>query len=127
MKIRLTRESVCAADDCHAPHEKNLTVPDDSTVQDLAETIQREYLPKIQGGRATWSLVTRVPVAVLAQQWREAKVIFPFDDVVAKLASPGGPVRLHVNYHAQLDPDVVLEVLKELNLETTQQGGGHVR
>ena len=120
MKITLTRESVCAADDCHAPHEKRLTVPEDTMVSDLAKTIQRDYLPKIAGGQATWSLVTHVPVAVLAQQWRKAKILFAFDDAVAKLKQADGAVRLHVNYQAQLDPDVVLEVLKELKLETIQ-------
>ena len=89
---------------------------------DLARLIQKEYLPRnIQGGKATWSLVTSVPVAVLAQQWSEPKVL-PLSDLdIAKLKGPDGSVKFHVNYHAQIDPDTVLEVLRGLKLETIQQ------
>ncbi len=122
MKVKLTRQSVCAADDCYAPHDKCITVSDKATVTDLARIIQKEYIPSnIQGGKATWSLVANVPVAVLAQQWSEPKVLPFCDFIIAKLKGPDGIVKFHVNYHAQIDPEIVLDVLKELKLETIQQ------
>ena len=121
MKVNLTRESVCAADDCHAPHEKSITVPSNATVRDLARTIKREYLPNnIQGGQATWSLVTSIPLAVLAQQWSEPKLLPLCDVNLSGFAGPDGSVKAHLNYHAQIDPKIVLEVLEELKLETIQ-------
>jgi hypothetical protein len=126
MKVNLTRESVCAADDVDAPHATTLMLPDETTVADLARIIQNTYLPKICGGKATWSMVSSIPVAVLAQQWSEPKSLLPLNLRVAKLNAADGTAAIHVNYHAQRDPEAVLEVLRELKLMTIQQqvGGG---
>ena len=43
--IYLTRDSVCAADDCLAPHSKNLRV---KSIDDLAHKLQKKYLPHIR-------------------------------------------------------------------------------
>ncbi len=40
----------------------------------------------------------------------------PDEIEMKKLDSKNGVLRLHFNYHAQLDPDVVFEVLGELRL-----------
>lgn len=117
MKIRLTRQSVCAADDCDAPHTMSITVPATTTVRDLVGLIQREYIPgNIQGGKATWSVVTSVPIAVLAQQWPEPRILPLVEVGAARLADSDGNVTIHANYHAQIDPEIVLEVLRELKL-----------
>ncbi|RYE19542.1 MAG: hypothetical protein EOP45_12505, partial [Sphingobacteriaceae bacterium] len=70
------------------------------------------YLPKIAGGKATWSLATNQPIAIVAQEWNEPKLIvfpeYPFQN------SPGfySIERLHFNYHAQENPEIVLRVLQ---------------
>ena len=118
---------MCAADDCDAPHDKQMSVPDDSTVSTLAARIQKEYVPSnIQGGKATWSLVSRIPLAVIAQQWRTPKLVQQTDPSIASLSETDGCVKLHVNCHRQ-DPDTVLEILRELKLETIQQPLPHVQ
>jgi hypothetical protein len=126
MIIRLTRESVCAADDCDAPHPKTITVPNTMTVGDLVKLIQKDYVPRnIQGGKATWSVVSSVPIAVLAQQWSDPKLlplITMLDGGVDILTDPEGNLKLHVNYHAQIDPEIVLEVLKGLKLKNPTNG-----
>jgi hypothetical protein len=115
MKIKLTRTSVCAADDVDAPHAKAMTVPDDIPLDELARIVQKDYIPmNIAGGKATWSLVATEPLAVLAQQWRDPKLVWQFHLDLAALKGEDGSVRLHVNYHVQVDPDIVLEVLREL-------------
>jgi len=128
MKIELTRASVCAADDCDAPHAKLMTVPDDTPLEELARIVQRDYVPgNIAGGEATWSLVADRPLAVLAQQWREPKLVRQLPLQLAELKGQHGSVKLHVNYHAQVDPEIALEILRELKLETIQHQPGHVR
>ncbi|MBN1918050.1 MAG: hypothetical protein JW889_09090 [Verrucomicrobia bacterium] len=121
MRVNLTRESVCAGDDVDAPHATSFAVPDETTVGGLARIIQDRYLPRIEGGKATWSMVTSVPVAVLAQQWSDPRLLPPFDLAVTRLPRVSGTVKVHVNYHAQRDPEAVLEVLRELKLVVSQQ------
>jgi len=119
MKFHLTRESVCAGDDVDAPHRATLSVPDDFTLEDIARVIwQARHLPKIQGGRATWSVASSVPIAVIAEQWQEPKTVTSLDFVKDCLDISDGAIHVHVNYHAQLDPDIVWEVLRGLRLQT---------
>jgi hypothetical protein len=55
VKLSITRDSVCAADDCDAPHQRTLSVDTTSTSQQLiASIIEQNYLPIVQGGKATW-------------------------------------------------------------------------
>lgn len=47
MTIKVTRSSVCMADDIHAPHEAVLQMPADAKIPDImAKIIQINYLPK---------------------------------------------------------------------------------
>jgi len=118
MKLYVTRESVCAGDDVDAPHQITLSVPDKYTLEDIARAIQRAgYLPTIQGGKATWSVVSGVPIAVMAQQWSEPKMLTSLDLVRKELDLSGSTIRVHVNYHAQIDPDIVYEILWGLRLK----------
>ncbi len=113
MKVIMTRDSVCAADDIDAPHTKIFTLPNDATADELAREAQRR-LPLIVGGDATWSLVNGIPVAVMAQQWREPEILPRRAFDLAPRRPQDDAVTIHLNYHAQLDPEVVLKVLKEL-------------
>ncbi|NUM33324.1 MAG: hypothetical protein HUU50_02170 [Candidatus Brocadiae bacterium] len=72
-----TRRSVCAGDDCDAPHEKIFTMEDCCDLLSFTKQILQKYpLPTISGGKATWMLYTRQnPIAVIAQQWPEPKII----------------------------------------------------
>ncbi len=105
-----------------------MSIPDETPVSALAARIQNEYLPRnIQGGKATWSLVSSIPLAVIAQQWHEPKLAHYTDSSIASLSEADGCLKLHINYHGQIDPDTVLEILKDLKLETIQQGGAAYR
>ena len=113
MKIYATRDSVAAADDLHAPHGHKLSLGSDVQLKEALQFIQSKYLPNVQGGLASWSVTSNIPVAVLAQQWREPKILlWPPDE--KKLDSVNGVLHLHFNYHDQLDPEVVYEVLRRV-------------
>ncbi len=117
MKVYLTRDSVCAADDVDAPHAITFIVPEGMSVGNLMKIVQASHLPKIQGGKATWSVTSGIPVAVIAQQWSEPKLLPPFELGIVDLDTVDGVTNLHVNYHAQLEPETVEEVLRELTMK----------
>ena len=117
MRLYLTRDSGHAGDDGDAPHERTLTVPDRSNLdQALAAVLAARYLPEISGGLATWSVASNFPVAVVAQQWPKPRLLFLMESQVRTLDWQGDTLRLQFNYHAQADPELVLDVLKRLRL-----------
>jgi hypothetical protein len=117
MSLYVTRESVCAGDDGDAPHARTFELPHAPTLeQALQIVIAARYLPSIAGGQATWSVASGVPVAVLAQQWTAPRLLFLTGKDLQSLDSRDGALRLHFNYHAQRDPELVYEVLRDLRL-----------
>ena len=111
MHIYVTRDSVCAGDDADAPHAREFDLPGTPEVSVVVEHLFGSgYLPSISGGQATWSIVSAVPVAVAAQQWSKPKH-FQLLRGLRDVDFASGTLRLHFNYHAQIDPDVVHNVL----------------
>lgn len=120
MRLYATRSSVAAGDDADAPHGKVFTFADGTTLQDALIQIQMaRYLPSISGGKATWSVASNRPVAVIAQQWAQPKMLVPLPDKVRELEWQEGTLRLHFNYHAQIDPESVYRVLWGYRLNAT--------
>lgn len=121
MKILVTRDSVAAGDDIHAPHAMTMKGPSEVSVMAAIDAVLAGgYLPRIAGGRATWSVASNMLLAVVAQQWREPKILGAVvEDSYEGLDSAGGALRLHFSYHAQQDPDVVFEVLDRVRLNAS--------
>ena len=117
MKVYATRDSVAAGDDVDAPHERVFSFPDSlSPLQVISRIVADGYLAKIAGGKATWSAVSGIPLAVVAQQWSEPRGV-PWRDLpVSELEQRNDMYCIHFNYHVQLDPELVLQTLKELKL-----------
>ena len=78
--------------------------------QILDEIIRINYLPRISGGKATWSVAYYNPLAVIAQEW-EKPIFFNRQFPFSKPNESKDFDRLHFNYHAQYDPDIVKTVL----------------
>jgi hypothetical protein len=117
MKVRVNRDSVCAGDDIDA-HDLVLDLPDAETLEALVASVLRAYeLPQIQGGKATWCLTSRRPIAIVAQQWSSPRMVPWQTRPVSDCKILDDVVRLHLTYLAQTDPDVVYEVLRRLRLE----------
>jgi len=73
--IRLTRDSVCAADDFDTPHEKNLKINSflDPTI--LVSNIYTNYLPSVNGYGHSWDCILNEQIiAVISVKGIEAKV-----------------------------------------------------
>ncbi|MCL4837002.1 MAG: hypothetical protein KJ058_03420 [Thermoanaerobaculia bacterium] len=62
--VSLTRESVCAADDGHAPHEKRVEVYSFLDPEALVRELASAYLPSVAGVGHSWTcLLNGVRVA----------------------------------------------------------------
>ena len=107
MKVKLTRDSVAMGDDCDAPHEKIIAVPDSASIREIIQVVlHSRYLAQIAGGKATWSVTSRIPVAIVAQQWAEPKMLGDAS-VPRSLLFSEGMLVLHFAYHTQEDPNLV--------------------
>ncbi|MDR1228735.1 MAG: hypothetical protein LBK55_06920 [Azoarcus sp.] len=112
MKIYVSRGSVAAGDDINAPNSESLSVPDGTGLREIVQDIaQSSYLPQIAGGQATWSVTSNIPVAIVAQQWAEPRMLNTLKlDRPDELDRSDGVLRLYFNYHAQIDPETVYKV-----------------
>jgi hypothetical protein len=96
--LHLTRDSVAAGDDLDAPHRSTLLVPDDQITEALVAAIHASgYLPRIADGVATWSVVSDRPLAVIAQQWPEPRMVSDLPHPPEQLRREAGGYRFHVS------------------------------
>ncbi len=115
LTLHLTRDSVAAGDDIDAPHELALLVADDASTEAMVEAIRTaDYLPHIAGGRATWSVVSKRTLAVIAEQWPQPRMVGTLPHPPGQLERDGTGYRFHVTYHAQQDPETVLAMLRRV-------------
>ncbi len=106
------RDSVCAGDDCDAPHEWKLDAPGNMTLRAFLDAcLARRYLASISGGEATWVLESTRPLAVLAQQWAGPRFLAAPESPLLSLVDPAANPHLNFRYRRQADPDQVFESL----------------
>ncbi|MFY9983332.1 MAG: hypothetical protein WAM44_05420 [Chthoniobacterales bacterium] len=116
-QLILWRDSVCAGDDCDAPHELALAVGADSLGSFIKRFLAAGYLPSISGGNATWILKTERhtdrALAVIAQQWAEPRFLVAADaDVLLYINRSAKEPHLYLRYWCQVDPETVFQRLE---------------
>jgi hypothetical protein len=112
MKIIATRDSVAMGDDINAPHSKNFEFSDDLPILDVLLAILRSgYLASIQGGKATWSAHSNIPLAVLAQQWDCLKSLI--SEPITDLDVRNSILHIHFSYHCQVDPEIFYKTVRD--------------
>jgi len=57
LPVVLTRDSVCAGDDCDAPHEEAIEVESFVDPEALARALSTNYLPSVAGIGHSWTCV----------------------------------------------------------------------
>ncbi len=113
MQVLLVRDSVAAGDDVDAPHEMTMIIPDGLSIEDIIRVVAKSgYLASIEGGKATWSVGSKMPLAVVAQEWDEPKMLLRASIGMPQLDLVNDRLRLHFTYYAQHDPDTVYDVLR---------------
>ena len=100
IEVVVTRDSVCAADDCDAPHTQTVRMPSFVDPIEFVREIKNRYpLPMISGGRATWTChLNKTKIAVIAQEWTSPKA------KVHELSFLEQN-EVHFKYHAQDAPE----------------------
>lgn len=118
-KIKLTRESVAMGDDVDAPHFLEIEIEPNWTITEILEYVTDiNYLPKIIGGRATWSVAINKPIAVLSQENPNEPLLICHPDY--PYHGGRGFVEfdhIHFNYHAQKKANEVFEVLSRFKMK----------
>ena len=75
VRLAMTRDSVCAGDDCDAPHDKVLEIPSFLDPEAFARAISTEYLPSVAGSGHTWTCVLNgLKIAVIGTSGIESLV-----------------------------------------------------
>ncbi|MEI3614716.1 hypothetical protein [Pseudogracilibacillus sp. SO30301A] len=101
-------------DDVYAPHEIKFDLSSTATLEDITHKIKEmSYLPTIYGGKATWVLLKdSTPLAVIAQQWEQAKFFDNQNLTIQRLFLKEKEGNLFFDYYAQQDPIEVFATLK---------------
>lgn len=75
IQVVLTRDSVCAGDDCDAPHEKNVEVYSFVDPEAFTREVSSGYLPSIAGVGHSWTCeLNRVKIAEISRSGIRALV-----------------------------------------------------
>lgn len=118
-KIKLTRESVTMADDIYAPHLFEIEINPNWTISQILNfVIDADYLPSINGGKATWSVAINEPIAVLSQENMGNALLICLPDYPYQ--GTNGFVEfnhIHFNYHAQKQATEVFEILSRFKMK----------
>ncbi|WP_210518102.1 hypothetical protein [Hymenobacter terricola] len=115
MKVSLTRASVAMGDDADAPHHFEMMMGDDASLPSIIKAILgSRYLASIAGGKATWTVISRIPVAVVAQQWAEPKMLTPVP-TLSSLNFSDNVLSMHFDYRVQQDPDLVFDEFQRIH------------
>jgi hypothetical protein len=108
MKVHVTRDSVAQGDDVDAPHARQFTFPDGSSIQEIVNKIVGSgYLASIAGGYASWVVMSNIPIAVLAQQWPAARMLTLSRSDQDKTGPANGEITLYFEHHQQADPEAI--------------------
>jgi hypothetical protein len=113
LDLLLTRDSVNMSDDINAPNEKGISISENATLEELTKTIIiNKYLPSIQNGKASWVLnFGNKPIAIIAEEWKEAKFLVDKDKFIYEFTKPEPKVGFYLNYLAQKDPTEIFDTL----------------
>jgi hypothetical protein len=116
LSLTVWRDSVCAGDDCDAPHERAFAMPSEFTLgQTAAQLLGSSYLASISGGKATWFLEGKEkrPLLVFAQQSSELRFLVSADTAISDCIQLRDTPHLRFRYWCQVDPDRVFDCLKD--------------
>jgi hypothetical protein len=110
--LRVWRDSVHPGDDFDAPHELRFKVDEgDPLSKVVAGLLEMQYLPGISGGKATWILRGKQPLAVFAQQRATPRYLVAPETTVTSYIGASDKCDLEFLYWCQVDPDLVYECI----------------
>ncbi len=109
--IRITRDSVCMADDIDAPHEQQFEFEPETDAQGIAKRLLSGGYLAYVGLNATWTLALGSDQVVFGLRWGR-RFIRPVDPETHKFRVTMINA-VHVGYAAQQDPKILAAGLKK--------------
>jgi len=112
--IIVWRDSVAAGDDIYPRHEKRIKTESDETIESVLEKILgTHYLPSILGGKATWIVVGKSHLAVVAQQWSKPHYLVDPTTLIENLIELKDGHHLEFMYWCQVEPQKVVASIEQ--------------
>lgn len=119
MTVHVTRASVHPGDDFDAPHEKRFSFPSNSPIEEMIlKILDSGYLPAIMNGKATWVVASRLPLAVVAQEWAGPRMATPSIGP-NHLDMQNEVLEMHFDYLGQQDPEHTLSKMRSDSANAT--------
>ena len=108
------RDSVAAGDDINPRHERIIKIESGETVESVLEKIlSMHYLPSILGGKATWIVMGKSPLAVVAQQWSKPHFLVEPTTHIENLVELKDGHHLEFMYWCQVEPNKVVASIEQ--------------
>ena len=118
LTVHLNRDSVHAGDDLGS-HALSIQADSNLSIGELIAQMNRDYLPGIAGGQATWIISgsgnSPNPLGVLAQQWKEPKLRVSLSTPIGELLGNPHP-NVRFEYWCQKDPELVFSLVAAGNM-----------
>lgn len=112
--IIVWRDSVAAGDDIFAPHAIKIKVDNNESIETtLGKILASHYLPSIQGDKATWIVVGKNSLAVVAQQWSKPHFLVEAVTPTCNLIEFTNEHHLDFRYWCQVEPNEVVACLEQ--------------
>lgn len=99
VQVFVMPDSICAADDLHAPHEFRFTLSEKTQLHELFELLVSQYLPNISGQTEQWDayiqskLVGSIGKDLSCHQFNLSQ-----DTELCDLVAPDGTLRVQLSY-----------------------------
>ena len=121
--IIIWRDSVAAGDDFNPPHAKKIKAESNESIEEVLEKILgTHYLPSIIGGKATWIVEGKFPLAVIAQQWSKPYYLVEASTPIEGLVEFNDH-QLKFVYWCQVEPNEVIASIKQGKPLPNRYGG----
>lgn len=99
IQVKLDRDSVCPGDDISS-HYLEFEFDSTATISDILKKVRKiNYLALIQGGKATWFILSKhTEIAIIKQQWSSPKFLIDKKTVIGDLSVEEGSVSFYFKY-----------------------------
>ncbi|MFK7789402.1 MAG: hypothetical protein AB8C95_07945 [Phycisphaeraceae bacterium] len=115
--IRVTRDSQSRIDKIKAPHEYVTKISSTQTVEELLFSVYQKLKTADPAyAKATWSITSKRPLAVVSEQWAKPRILLRSvrrveDTVIVR----DNTAYLHFCLHEDADPDAIYRMMDQLS------------
>ncbi|KZK90914.1 hypothetical protein PsAD5_04052 [Pseudovibrio sp. Ad5] len=110
LELIVTRDSVCAGDDCDAPHRAHFSINEAASISNLVEYLREIYpLSNVFGDHLTWTLTARSKIAMFGENWRELHFLVPEGASCSSYASEDKTLHVHFDHQSGVYPKQLYE------------------